>query len=196
MRTADTAQLTLTQIENTLEHFLGPQMQMPPRYSAIKLQGQPAYKRVRAGEEIVLEPRPIEIYQLRVLSWHNPELRLAVECSKGTYIRSLAHDLGERLGCGAHLAALTRTQSGPFLLGDSVTLEQLAEARTQGREAQYLISCDSVLQHYPALHLDAPTLERVLHGNAFSYRESGEQALQVEFTRIYDSAGRFVAIAS
>lgn len=196
VQTAETAHLSLAQIENTLRYFLGLQMQMPPRYSAIKLQGQPAYKRVRAGEEIVLEPRPIEIYQLRILSWHNPELALAVECSKGTYIRSLAYDLGEQLGCGAHLAALTRTRSGPFLLHDSVTLEQLAEATTSDWTAQYLISFDSVLHHYPAMHLDAPTLERALHGNAFSYEEQSEQGPQAELARIYDRAGRFVAIAT
>ncbi|MBV8821973.1 MAG: tRNA pseudouridine(55) synthase TruB, partial [Ktedonobacteraceae bacterium] len=116
VHTADTTQLSLEQIEVALQHYLGFQMQMPPLYSAIKLQGQPAYKRVRAGEQVTLEPRPIEIYQLRLLSWQNPHLTLAVECSKGTYIRSLAHDLGTHLGCGAHLAALTRTRSGPFHL--------------------------------------------------------------------------------
>ncbi|MBV9230629.1 MAG: tRNA pseudouridine(55) synthase TruB, partial [Chloroflexi bacterium] len=93
IRTADTTDLSLTQIEEILPDFLGPQMQLPPRYSAIKLQGQPAYKRARAGEEITLEARPIEIYQLQLLAWHAPRLTLAIECSKGTYIRSLARDL-------------------------------------------------------------------------------------------------------
>src|SRR6202049_2297784 len=116
IRTASTADLTLRRIEGLLVHFGGPQMQLPPRYSAIKIQGQPAYKRVRAGEEIVLEPRPVEITHLAILAWASPRLTLAIECSKGTYIRSLAYDLGIQLGCGAHLGALVRTRSGPFLL--------------------------------------------------------------------------------
>jgi tRNA pseudouridine55 synthase len=191
VHTADTTQLSLEQVEIGLRHFLGFQMQMPPSYSAIKLQGQPAYKRVRAGEQVTLEPRPIEIYQLHLLSWHNPHLTLAVECSKGTYIRSLAHDLGVQFGCGAHLAALTRTRSGPFHLHDSVTLAQLA----QGVAVQYLVPFDNILQDYPALRLDAVTLERVLHGNAFCYEALDMQGAQPEVARVYDGVGHFVAVA-
>src|SRR5437879_4672171 len=113
IRTASVAELLLPQIEEALSHFLGPQLQLPPRYSAIKIQGQPAYKRVRAGQEVTLEARPITITSLTIIAWNSPRLTLAIECSKGTYIRSLAYDLGEQLGCGAHLAALTRTRSGP-----------------------------------------------------------------------------------
>ena len=154
VRTTDTAHLTLAQIEEALPHFLGEQMQVPPRYSAIKLQGQPAYKRARAGEEIVLEPRPVVISQLEIHAWQSPHLTLAIECSKGTYIRSLAYDLGERLGCGAHLAALVRTRSGPFSLAESITLEQLAAAVEAGNAATDLHPIDSALQQYPVLQLD------------------------------------------
>src|SRR5438067_10625079 len=146
IRTAPVAELTLPQIEQALSHFLGPQMQLPPRYSAIKVQGQPAYKRVRAGEEITLKPRSIEITSLEILAWHAPRLTLAIACSKGTYIRSLAYDLGEQLGCGAHLGALIRTRSGPFLLSESITLEQLAEAVAAGNVEQYLFPTDTALQ--------------------------------------------------
>src|SRR5438552_14738508 len=105
VHTASVAGLTRAQIEQALERFTGPQMQLPPRYSAIKLQGKPAYKLARAGEDITLKPRPITIYRLEVIDWLAPRLILAVECSKGTYSRSLAHDIGEQLGCGAYLAA-------------------------------------------------------------------------------------------
>src|SRR5581483_8212528 len=121
IRTVDASHLTLAQIEEALPHFLGPQQQLPPRYSAIKIQGQPAYKRVRSGEEITLEARSIEIYRLQILAWEMPRLTLAVECSKGTYIRSLAYDLGEHFGCGAYLSALIRTRSGPFTLASSIS---------------------------------------------------------------------------
>jgi tRNA pseudouridine55 synthase len=192
IHTADASHLTLSHIEEALPSFLGPQMQLPPRYSAIKLQGQPAYKRVRAGEEITLEPRPIEIYQLSILDWRPPHLTLAVECSKGTYIRSLAYDLGERLGTGAHLAALTRTRSGPFTLENSLTLEQLAAAIDDSTIQNYLYPPDSALQHYPALHLDENTAQRVHHGNPFPYTID----TPADFARVYDPTGHFLAIAT
>ncbi len=191
LRTSDTSTLTLAHIEEILPQFLGSQMQMPPLYSAIKLQGQPAYKRMRAGEEITLAARPITLYQLRILGWQAPHLTLEVACSKGTYIRSLAYDLGERLGYGAHLSALVRTRSGPFVLAESITLEQVAEAMEHHTIARLLTSADMVLQHYPALHLDAPTVERVLHGNSFSYEQS-----PAELARVYDAEGQFLAIAT
>lgn len=195
IRTADTTGLTQDQIEVALAHFLGPQMQMPPRYSAIKIQGQPAYKRSRAGETIELDPRPIEIFQLQILAWLPPRLTLAIECSKGTYIRSLAYDLGERLGCGGYLTSLIRTRSGPFSLTDSITLEQLAEAITQGTVEAHLSSPDRALQQYPALILDDATLQRVLHGNAFSY-DHQDHLIVAELARVYDGAGNFLAIAT
>ena len=194
VRTTDTAHLTLAQIEEALPHFLGEQMQVPPRYSAIKLQGQPAYKRARAGEEIVLEPRPVVISQLDIHAWQSPHLTLAIECSKGTYIRSLAYDLGERLGCGAHLAALVRTRSGPFSLAESITLEQLAEAVAAGNAATHLHPIDSALQQYPALRLDDAAREHVLHGNAFHFHEYSGQT-PAELARVYDAAGQLLAIA-
>ncbi len=191
VRTASTDTLTFEQIQEALPAFLGPQMQMPPRYSAIKLQGQPAYKRTRAGEEVTLEPRPITITRLDILAWQPPHLSLAVECSKGTYIRSLAYDLGEHLGCGASLAGLIRTRSGPFTLDQSITLDQLAEAIENGTIEQYLHALDSVLQDYPALLLDEVTTERVLHGNAFPYAIE----TRAELARVYGVQGQFVAIA-
>src|SRR5436305_2073739 len=184
LSTTNPASLTLTEIEAALQHFLGPQMQVPPRYSAIKLQGQPAYKRVRAGEDIALAPRPIVIHALQVTEWNTPFATLAIECSKGTYIRSLAYDLGEYLGCGASLNALVRTRSGPFLLSESITLEQLNDAlvgetasvdsgnfHTPGLNnlSRFLYPADKALEQYPALTLDTATVERVQHGNAFRY---------------------------
>src|SRR5579884_210345 len=177
IRQSDTTGLTLEMIEQALPAFLGPQMQLPPRYSAIKIQGQAAYKRVRAGEEVTLQPRAIEIYALQIVAWHpssSPRLTLAVECSKGTYIRSLAYDLGERLGYGAHLSALIRTRSGPFTLAESITIEQLAEAIENGNLAAYLHPIDSALQQYPALYLDTATAIGARHGNAFHLASSGE----------------------
>jgi len=194
IRTSSTEHLSLPQIEEALSHFTGPQMQLPPSYSAIKLQGQPAYKRVRAGEEVLLDPRPIVIYQLNIIAWHPPRLVLDIECSKGTYIRSLAYDVGEYLQCGAYLDKLVRTRSGPFMLSESITLEQIADAVTSDTVEAYLYPPDKVLQDYPALVLDATTAAHVGHGNAFTYDELPEHE-SAKLARIYDEVGHFLAIA-
>ncbi|MDQ2885269.1 MAG: tRNA pseudouridine(55) synthase TruB [Chloroflexota bacterium] len=196
LRTTDASELTLARIEEVLPQFLGSQMQMPPLYSAIKIQGQPAYKRMRAGEEITLEARPVEIYRLQIAAWEAPVLTLDVECSKGTYIRSLAYDLGEQVGYGAHLTGLVRTRSGPFTLAESISLAQLALAVEQGTVAACVFPADFALQQYPALYLDAETVERVLHGNAFRYEEQASIQPGSELARIYDSSGHFLAIAT
>lgn len=193
LHTNDVRGLTLAQIEPVLSSFLGSHMQLPPRYSAIKLQGQPAYKRMRAGEEVTLTPRPVEIYQLQILDWQSPRLTLLVACSKGTYIRSLAYDLGEQLGCGAYLSALLRTRSGPFDLATSITLEQLDTAIDQNNIDAFLLPPDSALSHYPAIHLDVATSTRVLHGNKFSCDQIPPTTQPV---RIYDAEGHFLAIAA
>jgi tRNA pseudouridine55 synthase len=198
IRTASAADLTLTKIEETLPHFLGAQMQQPPRYSAIKIQGQPAYKRARAGEELSLAARPITITSLEILAWEPPRLTLAIECSKGTYIRSLAYDLGERIGCGAHLSALIRTRSGPFILLESITLEQLTAAASTGTVAERLYPPDTALQAYPAIQLDADTAARVLHGNPFLYEPhppTTSSLSPLSLARVYDPNDNFLAIA-
>ncbi len=189
--TASTADLTLNMIQEMLEQFRGPQMQYPPLYSAIKIQGQPAYKRARAGEVIVLEPRPIVIHSLEILEWIPPRLTLAIECSKGTYIRSLAHDLGMQLGCCAYLEALVRTRSGPFTLSDSITLEQFADAVETNSIQHYSFPLDKALEQYPAMKLDVETAERIKHGNTFNNPVANNSGL----ARVYDTNGAFIAIA-
>nr|BBH92721.1 tRNA pseudouridine synthase B [Thermogemmatispora argillosa] len=204
--------LTREQIEQVLRSFLGPQLQVPPPYSAVKLQGEPAYRRARAGESLKLAARPVVIERLTLLAWEKPRLQLEVECSKGTYIRSLAHDLGQRLGCGAHLGALLRTRSGPLTLEESITLEQLAEALAHGGLERYLLPLDIALQQYPAIIIDARTLQRVLHGNSFrapgpdpvsaatalatgNTESSSQQREQLPLARICDEQGRTWALA-
>ena len=198
IRTGSTDILTRERIENLLPRFLGPQLQVPPLYSAIKIQGQPAYKHARAGETLILEPRAIEINQLHIIDWQHPTLTIAIECSKGTYIRSLAYDLGEALECGAYLTGLVRTRSGPFSIEQSLTLAQLAEAIEQERIATCLFPADYALQSYPALHLDEETAQRVLHGNAFHYQwdASLSPSQHVTLARLYNPDGRFLAIAT
>lgn len=189
LRTGSVDDLTREQITAALSEFLGDTMQVPPRYSAIKIAGQPAYKRARAGEEITLEARPVTFYALDIIDWQPPVLILDIECSKGTYIRSLAYDLGERLGCGAHLHALVRTRSGPFTLDDCITLEELAQG------ARYMHPADSALQEYPALVLSEDMAERVRHGSTFAFSLPGEVTKNARLARVYDEERNFIAIA-
>lgn len=112
-------------VRQTLQGFLGDQYQTPPMFSAVKIDGVPLYKMARAGEEIEREPRFIRIMRFELTRWASPEIDFLVTCTKGTYIRTLAHDVGQKLGCGAHLKALRRTASGDLRIEQALPLEQL-----------------------------------------------------------------------
>ena len=117
--------ITSEQIEQLLPDFLGTIQQTPPQISAIKVGGHRAYKLARRGESVELEPRPVEVFSLKVTDFQPPEFELGIECGSGTYIRSIGRDLGERLGCGAVMSKLCRTTVGPFTLASSVSLNSL-----------------------------------------------------------------------
>lgn len=171
--------VTREEAQRALAAFLGPQMQLPPLYSAIKQAGQPLYKLARAGVDVQLQPRPIEIYALDLIDWQPPKLTLDVECSKGTYIRSLAYDLGERLGCGAHLGGLVRLRSGPFTLDDSLTLEELAQALEDGTWEEHLYAPDEALLDRLAVIVGPETEKRLLQGQDMVYPPPAEIDLSI-----------------
>jgi tRNA pseudouridine55 synthase len=125
LETRPVPELSEADVRAALNGFLGDQYQMPPMFSAIKIAGKALYKSARAGEEVVREPRFIRISQYDLTRWAPPELDFRVLCTKGTYVRTLAHDLGQRLGCGAHLSALRRIASGNLNVSRAVTIEQL-----------------------------------------------------------------------
>jgi tRNA pseudouridine55 synthase len=192
--------LTPPQIEAVLPEFLGAQMQVPPRYSAIKRAGQPLYKLARAGEDVTPEPRPVVIAALRPITWEPPDLVLDIECGKGTYIRSLAHDLGARLGTGAHLAALRRTRSGPFKLDQAVTLEQLDAALAGDTWSALLYPPDAALLDRRAATLDAAQAAAMRNGQPLrlapeSLVPSAPAPAEGELLRAYAADGRFLGLA-
>lgn len=117
--------LTEDQVRASLQSFLGDQYQTPPMFSAVKIDGVPLYKRARDGEEIEREPRFIRVISYELTRWSSPEIDFRVHCTKGTYVRTLAHDLGQRIGCGAHLKALRRISSGNLTLEKALTLDQI-----------------------------------------------------------------------
>jgi tRNA pseudouridine55 synthase len=157
--------VTEEQFEEVLEQFVGEIEQIPPPYSAIKVQGRKAYEMAREGEEVNLEPRKIQVYSLELLEWAPPEVVIDVFCSSGTYVRSLANDLGKELGCGAHLVGLRRTKSGRFTLRDAVPLRRLQESFVAGDWYKYLIPAAEALADWPMVELDGDQVELVRHGH-------------------------------
>ena len=161
----ETIDVTEQQFEDVLKTFVGEIEQTPPPYSAVKVQGRKAYEMARKGEEVKLEPRMITVHHLEVLEWAPPEVVIDVHCSSGTYVRSLANDLGEKLGCGAYLVGLRRTKSGRFSLRDAVPLRKLQEAFTAGNWYQYLIPAAEALGDWPSIELSPDDVEGVRHGH-------------------------------
>lgn len=155
---------TEAQLEAALEMFRGEIRQIPPPYSAIKLQGRKAYELAREGKPVELEARNVTVYELTTLQYEPPELTVRVECSAGTYIRSLAHDLGETLSTGAHLAALRRLRAGPFGLEDAVTLEALERGMGQGEWQGWLRPASDALPDLPIVTVREPEQERIRNG--------------------------------
>jgi tRNA pseudouridine55 synthase len=157
--------ITEDQFEEALKGFVGAIEQVPPPYSAVKVKGRKAYEMAREGEEVDLAPRIINVYGLELLEWAPPEAVIDVYCSSGTYVRSLAHDLGENLGCGAHLVGLRRTRSGRFTLRDAVPLRKLRESFENGTWYQYLIPAAEAISDWPVLELSEEQVDLVRHGH-------------------------------
>ena len=156
------------QFDEVLQSFVGEIEQVPPPYSSVKVKGRHAYDMARNGEEVDLDPRTINVYNLELLEWAPPEAVIDDFCSSGTYVRSLAHDLGEKLGCGAHLIGLRRTRSGRFTLRDAVPLRKLKESFDDNTWEKYLIPAAEALSDWPAVELDAEKLDIVRHGRRIS----------------------------
>jgi tRNA pseudouridine55 synthase len=202
----DVPDFSPAELETVLNQFRGKIEQLPPVYSAIKIGGQPAYKAARAGTGAALDlpPRPVEIYRLAITEWRSPWLKLWVECSKGTYIRSLAYDIGQSLGCGAFMAGLVRVQSGPFHLKDACTLAEVEAAQQTGQlEAGILQPLDAVLEGWPAWVVGDATAEKIRQGRNLVPGAMGALALNEgldpvaagrPMRRVYTTQGQLLAL--
>ncbi len=155
---------TPLEIEKATTGFLGEISQLPPMYSAVKMNGKKLYELARQGMEIERKPRKVTIEHIRCFNFTENSFQMEVRCSKGTYIRSLCYDLGKRLGTCATMAALVRTQSGPFLLDDAVTPEQVEEAAKIGNIAGILLPPETVLSAYRAVIVPAHAVSRIKNG--------------------------------
>lgn len=180
---------SLEEIREVLPEFRGDIEQVPPPYSALKVDGKRAYKLARAGESVDLEAREVTIERLEVKSYDPPDLTVTVECSAGTYIRSLAHDIGNRLEVGGHLAALRRTMSGVFSLSDAVQLAELERALGAGTWERYMHPAADALPDIPLVEVSPDHQELVRHGHRIP-AEGGAEGL----ARGVDEGGELIAI--
>jgi len=181
--------ISAEQLHAALDNYRGSITQLAPLYSAVKVDGQPLYRRARQGESVERPERAITIYQLDLLAWSGALLQLHIKCSSGTYIRSIAHDLGQDLGCGAFLANLRRTQIGLFAIADAVPLSKLH----QGDWQRYLQPTDSAVEHLPRLDLTSAEALTLYYGQAVQ-RQSGQTPESL--ARAYDDQGYFVGVVA
>lgn len=181
--------VTEEKFSEALKGFVGEIEQVPPPYSAVKVQGRRAYDMARKGEEVKLEPRIIQVHNLELIEWNTPEVVVDVHCSSGTYVRSLAHDLGELLGCGAYLTGLRRTKNGRFTLKDAIPLRKFSEAFENNSWYQYLIPAAESLSDWPSIILTSEEVDQVKHGHRIP-REKGKDDL----VRAITDQGELVAL--
>lgn len=161
--------LSRLQIEAVLPEFRGGIEQVPPAFSAVRVEGKRAYELARRGRPIALQAKPVEIYHLEVVRFEPPELQLDIECSSGTYIRALGRDLGERLGCGAVMSALVRTQVASFKVSDAIPFD----AFSRDVLTQQLQPLAAAVQHLPAYECTANEVLLTTHGRSFAPRSEG-----------------------
>ncbi|MDO4479094.1 MAG: tRNA pseudouridine(55) synthase TruB [Lachnospiraceae bacterium] len=184
--------VTEEQVRSALEALMGDQMQLPPMYSAIKINGQKLVDLARKGIEVERKPRKVHFSELKIHSIDLPEVTFEVTCSKGAYIRTLCHDAGEALGCGAAMAHLTRTRVGSFSLENAVSLDELREMTPEEREAR-LMPVDSVFSKMPRLNAAHAAEDKLLlNGRGIRHPLSKDND-GVEF-RVYTSTGDFIGI--
>jgi tRNA pseudouridine55 synthase len=191
----DTSGVDINKVEQALEAFRGNIEQTPPMYSALKHQGQPLYQLARAGVNVERRSRTVKIYRLELVAWQSPLVTLEIKCSKGTYIRSLANDLGEALGCGAYLKSLIRTRYGIFGIEETISLTQLEEAVKKGDWQKHLYPIDSVLQDMSVITVDEGGEKAIKTGNpvAIEPSDSPDDTTQ-KYGRAYGKDGRFLGI--
>ena len=190
IRRGDPSGVSLERFETALGPFRGRIRQIPPMYSAVKHRGQPLYRLARAGVEVMRSARQVEVNRLDMVDWTPPTAALEIECSKGTYIRSLAHDLGEALGCGAYLKALVRLRVGPFAIEDAISLAELEEAFKAGWGQDLLHPLDAALEGLAAVVLGEEDERVVRNGHAIALEGVDGTGL----CRAYSSSGVIVCV--
>lgn len=194
----DISDIDSEKLEAAIMSFRGVIEQTPPSYSAVKHRGKPLYEFARKGIEVERKSRPVTVHSIEILDWQLPVVTVDVVCSKGTYIRSLAHDLGQVLGCGAHLKSLIRTRYGIFDIANSIPVTELENLVRLENWEGFVHSIDSVLQDYPAVVVNEKTEDSIINGKSVSVVPekylSGNETTAGNYYRAYSLDGRFLAI--
>lgn len=174
-------------VREAVMSFQGDYMQVPPMYSALKVNGKKLYELARAGKEVERQARPVTIHEIEILEMQLPVVKIRVVCSKGTYIRTLCADIGEKLGCGGTMQSLLRTKVGIFKVEEAITLAQLESLRDEERLAEVVHAVDSVFAELPALHVEEEYCKLIDNGNAFYANQTLEKQKypEMEWVRVY-----------
>lgn len=191
---ADPSAISRGQLESALASFCGITQQVPPTYSAVKYQGKPLYQLARAGIPVKRDSRPTQIYRLKLWHFQSPLATVEVECGKGTYIRSLARDLGQVLGCGASLKSLIRLRYGWFDISDAIPVPQLVAAFRYGYWPRLVYPTDVVLSHWAAMVVSDETGRMISHGRPVALGNSLVPSRAEERCRVYTRQGSFLGI--
>jgi tRNA pseudouridine55 synthase len=186
---ADCSAVSRHQLEQALDSFRGDIRQTPPMYSALKHNGQRLYRLAREGVTVERGSRPAHIYRLELVDFQPPLATLEIECSRGTYIRSLAHDLGQTLGCGAHIKELVRTKYGPFSIEDAISPAELEQADDKDWQG-WLHPVDYVLKHWASVMVDEEQEQLIKHGSSITFA----QGIPEKRCRAYSQDGSFLAV--
>ena len=181
------------EVEAAIQHFTGDIEQIPPMYSAIKQDGQPLYKLARAGIVTERAPRPVTVYDFTLVGLAGNDLSVDIRCSKGTYVRSLAHDLGELLGCGAHVAELRRTEMGGFVVAETITLDALTRLSGPQECATRLIPADQALRALSEVILSVHAAHYFCQGQPVTARPLPAAG---DWVRVYQDGGRFLGLGA
>lgn len=185
------------QIREVVKHFIGEIDQIPPMYSAIKKDGKKLYELAREGKEVVREARKITIYEISVDKIELPYVTMTIKCGKGTYIRSLCRDIGEKLGCGACMEHLKRTKVSYFGEAQSLKLSQIEKIAKEERISEYVLPVESVFEKYEALHVKTEAKKYIDNGNPLEIKDvitDFEKPVKDELYKVYNAEGKFVAI--
>lgn len=185
------------EVRAVIASFEGEQLQIPPMYSALKVNGKKLYELAREGKEIERKARPIVVHEIEILSENMPEFTIRVKCSKGTYIRTICHDIGQKLSCGGVMVSLKRTKVGNFGIEDAYTLSQIEDMAKEGKLCEILLPVEKVFEKLPEIRVKETAMKALLNGNQLKKEEIlmlSDDALKAEEVRVYGADGRFYGV--
>lgn len=186
------------EIQRQIKSFIGEYMQLPPMYSAVKVGGKKLYEYAREGKEVDRQPRSVRIMDIRILDYNDKEheVTMEVDCSKGTYVRTLLHDIGQALGCGGAMKELLRTRVGSFCIDSAIKLSDISRLQEEGRLSEHIIGLDELFTAYSRVKVKKEYNRLVHNGNPFYEKmaEFDDKAALTDYVRVYDAEGIFIGI--